>query len=185
MIGQPNPALRIARVPGDAQAANRNPSATAVNIMETLKRTLAQMPFHKGPALEHLTTLAEHARRIHFESGQVIGREGEAADRFYLLLEGTVAIEASTAEEGEVGFQKVGPGEPLGWSWLFPPFRWHFTARAIENTKALEWDTEFLREHSKTDPRFGYEIASRLTRVLLQRLQATTKTMVDFYAMKA
>lgn len=153
--------------------------------METLKRTLAQMPFLKGLAAENLNTLAEHGRRVRFDSGQVIGREGGAADRFYLLLEGTVAIEAFIAEEGEVGFQNVGPGEPLGWSWLFPPFRWHFTARALEKIEALEWDTEFLRERSVADPRFGYELASRLTRVLLQRLRATTKTMVDFYAMKA
>jgi CRP-like cAMP-binding protein len=153
--------------------------------MEQLKKTLAQMPFLKDLTAPHLKTLAEHARRVRFESGQVIGREGDPADRFYLLLNGRVAIEAFIAEEGNVGFQNVGPGEPLGWSWLFPPFRWHFTARALESTEAVEWDTELLRQHSETDPKFGYEIASRLTRVLLGRLRATTKTMMDFYAPKA
>jgi CRP-like cAMP-binding protein len=150
-----------------------------------MKQTLAQMPFLKGLPGEHLATLAEHARKVRFESGQVIGREGDPADRFYLLLSGRAEVEAFIAEEGDVGFQTVGPGEPLGWSWLFPPRRWHFSARALEPTEALEWDTEFLIQRSQSDPRFGYEIASRLTRILLERLRATTRTMMDFYAPKA
>lgn len=153
--------------------------------MEQLTQTLAQMPFLKGVAASHLKILASHTQRVRFASGQIIGREGDPADRFYLLLTGRVAVEAFIAEEGNVAFQNVGPGEPLGWSWLFPPFRWHFTARALEDSEAMEWDTEYLRQQSETDPKFGYEIASRLTRVLLERLRATTKTMVDFYAMKA
>ncbi|MBK9140743.1 MAG: Crp/Fnr family transcriptional regulator [Verrucomicrobia bacterium] len=143
------------------------------------------MPFLKDLAAEHLATLAEHARKVRFEAGQVIGREGDPADRFYLLLSGRVEVEAFIADEGNVGFQTVGPGEPLGWSWLFPPYRWHFTARALEATEAFEWNTAFLTQQSQTDPRFGYQIAARLTRVLLERLRATTRTMMDFYAPKA
>ena len=29
--------------------------------------------------------------------------------------------------------QTIGPGDALGWSWLFAPHRWHFTARAVES----------------------------------------------------
>jgi len=31
----------------------------------------------------------------------------------------------------------VGEGEVLGWSWLFPPYRWKFAARTVETTRAI------------------------------------------------
>ena len=33
----------------------------------------------------------------------------------------------------------------LGWSWLFPPYRWHLDARALAPVRALGFDGACLR----------------------------------------
>src|SRR4051812_13246478 len=95
-------------------------------------------PFLRSLSPEHLALVVENAKETEFGSGEVILVEGEPANRFYLIQSGRVAIENGT-EEGD-WVQPLGPGEVLGWSWLFPPFSWHSTARAIEPTKCLVLD---------------------------------------------
>jgi CRP/FNR family transcriptional regulator, cyclic AMP receptor protein len=76
-------------------------------------------------------------------------------------------------------------GEALGWSWLFPPHRWHFGARSIDATDVVVFDARTLREKSEENHDFGYEIAMRVGQVILQRLQATRMQLLDFYAAPA
>jgi CRP-like cAMP-binding protein len=149
--------------------------------MENLEAIIAGHPFVKDLAPELLRLLYPGAKEVVFAAGEIIAAEGAAADRFFLLLSGEVAIEATIAEEGQVALQRLRAGDALGWSWLFPPFRWHFTARAVETTRAVAWDTAQLRAEADANPRFGYALASRLTQVLLQRLGAARQQMVEFY----
>jgi len=149
--------------------------------MQDLKQQVADHPFLKGFEPEHVALLQREARLTRISAGSVIAREGDPSERFYLLLAGEVAIEALIPGKGQVSFQTVGAGEALGWSWLFPPFVWHFSARASTDVEALEWDTARLRALAEQHPRFGYELARRLTHLLLTRLQATHLQLVEFY----
>ncbi len=149
--------------------------------MQDLTKQVAGHPFLKGLEPEHVELLNAGARIARFPAGTIIAREGDEGERFYLLLSGEVAVEALIPGKGQVGFQTVGAGEALGWSWLFPPYRWHFTARAAKDVEALEWDTAALRSLSEQHPRFGYELSRRITHLLLRRLQATHSQLVEFY----
>ena len=44
-------------------------------------------------------------------------------------------FEVSTGDE-VVKIDEVGPSDLLGWSWIFPPYVWHFDARAIARAAA-------------------------------------------------
>lgn len=145
--------------------------------MPDLRETIAAHPFTKGLDPSLLPLLVEGAQFVRLPTGTLIGREGELATRFYLLRQGQVAIEAAVADEGAVKFQTIGGGDALGWSWLFPPYRWHFTSRALTDVEAVMWDTAELRHKAQANPLFGYEMAARMTRVLLQRLQATRRQL--------
>src|SRR5207245_6311939 len=94
-------------------------------------------PFLQGLGTDHMATLADCAMQTEFAPGQLIFREGELANRFYVILQGKVALEARAEEGNPVLIQTIGPGEVLGWSWLFPPYTWHFDARALQPTKAV------------------------------------------------
>ena len=69
--------------------------------------------------------------------------------------------------------ETIGMGELLGWSWLFPPYKWAFGAVAATAVEAFEFDAPAVREHCTADPELGYEFNQRITRVLAKRLQAT------------
>jgi CRP-like cAMP-binding protein len=117
----------------------------------------------------HLALLTACATAVHFEKGQVIFRESEPADRFYLIETGKVMMESSD-----------GLGDPrLGWSWMFPPHIRNFTARAVEPITAIFFDGAILREHCEKDHSFGYEFLKRMSLVMYQRMQAARKQDAD------
>jgi CRP-like cAMP-binding protein len=149
--------------------------------MPDLNALIATHPFLQGIAPEEVALLVPGARPVRFAPGGLIAREGDAAQRFYLILRGEVSVESQTPGQTGAGQQTVRPGEALGWSWLFPPFKWHFTCRALNEVEALEWDTAWLRELAEKHPRLGYELARRLTQVLVKRLQATHQQLVGFF----
>lgn len=136
-------------------------------------------PFVRGMSADLLNVLAACAMPASFEANQLIFREDEIANRFYLLLEGCVQIEAEADDRPAVPVGQLGAGDVLGWSWLFPPYTWNFTARTIEPVKAIFFYGTWLRERSETDPVLGYELMKRTAMVLMRRLQATRQQLVQ------
>jgi CRP/FNR family cyclic AMP-dependent transcriptional regulator len=134
--------------------------------------SLKNHPFLAGTSSEFLNLLEEFSKDVTFEKGDVILVEGEYADRFYLISEGRVQLDASCDGSPRLMFQVLGPGDVLGWSWLYPPFEWHFSARAIEPCKAIELNAASLLIRAEDDPVFGYELMKRISLQLVQRLQA-------------
>ena len=67
----------------------------------------------------------------------------------------------------------------LGWTWLFPPYYWHFDARAVEPTLAIFFYGTRLREKSEVDAELGYELMKRMVAVIIRRLQATRRQLLD------
>src|ERR1700676_5576215 len=118
-----------------------------MNSDEKIEERLAAHPFLKGIGMDHIKVLAQSAMPTHFEKDQVIFKAGEPANGFYLIESGAVALEGSVFDHSPVTTDVVSAGEPLGWSWLFPPYLWHFDARATEPTTALCFSGVLLRQH--------------------------------------
>src|SRR5439155_1805724 len=103
----------------------------------------------------------------------------QPAYQFYLLHEGKVAVESSLSNHPDMMVQVLGAGDALGWSWLFPPFAWHFQARALEPSKAIRLDGARLLVACEQSHELGYEVMTRVAHVVIQRLQATGKCLVE------
>jgi CRP/FNR family cyclic AMP-dependent transcriptional regulator len=136
-----------------------------------LEAAVAAHPFLVGINPHHIRLLADCAMRSKFTAGQIIFRKGETANRFYLIEDGRVALE-STAGDAVVKIDEVGPGDLLGWSWIFSPYVWHFDARAIEPTTAIFLYGTILRQYCESDASLGYELFKRMSEVMMRRLQA-------------
>ena len=54
-----------------------------------------------------------------------------------------------------------------------------FSARAIEPTKALFFIRARLREQCEQDHDLGYQVVKRMANVILDRLQATRRQLLD------
>ncbi|WP_406230341.1 Crp/Fnr family transcriptional regulator [Nocardia sp. NBC_01009] len=128
-----------------------------------------------------LSTLAQAGRDVSFPAGHRIIVEGQVAQRCWLIRDGRILLNAQVAGQGEVVVQTLGSGDLLGWSWLVPPYRWHFGAVTTEPVDAVEFDAETLAEFAAADPRFGHALTLTLFEALLDRLQATRARLLDLY----
>ena len=149
--------------------------------MGTLEAILAEHPFLKGLDPAHIKLIAGCASNVRFNKGDFIFREEDEADRFYLIRHGLVALDVFVPQRGPVTIDTIQEGEVVGWSWLFPPYRWHFDARALQLTRAVAFDGKCLREKCDKDAKLGYELVTRFSQVIMQRLQSSRLQLLDLY----
>jgi len=149
--------------------------------VETLEEMIVKHPFFNGLNQDYFHLLQKCATSERFEAGQLVFREGQKADHFYLIQTGQVRLDAFVPGRGIITVQTVSAGAALGWSWLFPPYQWHFSADANETTELIAFDARFLRDASEANHDFGYQLIKRVSSGLLQRLQETRLLLVDFY----
>jgi len=149
--------------------------------METLKPILEAHPFFKELKPEFLDFIVGCASNVRFKEGETILREGEPADKFYLIRQGKVAIEISATPQRSITIQTISNGEILGWSWLIPPHRYRFNARALEDTRAIALDGKCLRGKCEENHELGYELLKRLANVFTQRLEETRRQLINIY----
>lgn len=154
------------------------------NAMETLEPILAEHPFLKGLELRYLKLIIGCASNVRFKAGQFLFHEGEEANKFYMIRQGKVAVEIRADKRSSIIVQTVGEGEVLGWSWLIPPYRWRFDARAVELTRAIALDGKCLRTKSEEDHDLGYELLKRFSDIIVERLDATRLQLLDLYAVR-
>ena len=147
----------------------------------SVRTEISRHPFLDGLAPEHAAALERAARSVRFHAGTRIFTEGGPADRFWLLLEGHVQLDARVPGRGAVVIESLPPTSVLGWSWLFPPYTWHFGATAVGNTSAIEFDAEPVRQACDADATLGYELLQRFVRVVVDRLQSTRIRLLDLY----
>ena len=153
--------------------------------MEPIERILRELPVFVGLESGAVRLLAGCARNAVFDSDVYLFHEGEAANEFYLLRSGMVAIEIAAAGRPPVAIATLGVGDVVGASWLVPPYRWTFDARAVAATRAVAVDAVCLRLACEADARFGYAMMKRFVPVLVHRLQAARLQILDVYASKA
>lgn len=150
--------------------------------MESLKRIVAEHPFCKNLESYYVDLLAGCAANARFRTDEYIFREGRDAEQFYLVREGKVALEIFAPNRAPIVIETVGAGEVLGTSWLVPPYRWRFHARAVEPVRALALDGKCLRGKCAKNHDLGYELLTRVVHVVAQRLEATRMQLLDVYS---
>ena len=138
-------------------------------------------PLLAGLPGDAVAEVAGCPRNVAFRPGALLLAEGDQADTFYLVRRGRVAIEVHSPGRGAIVIETVGPGGSVGWSWLIPPYRWQFDARATEPVGAVAVDGACLRAKADADPALGYALVQRVAGVLLGRLQSTRLRLLDLY----
>lgn len=149
--------------------------------MRTLEDLIGEAPSLAGLAPEHRSLIAGCGRNVVFDAGAYLLREGDTENVFYILRRGTVALEIYVPQAGPMTVQTLHEGDLLGWSWLLPPYRAAFDARALEPTHAVAFDAECLRGKSEEDPVLGYALLKLFAAVVVERLQNTRLQLLDVY----
>jgi CRP-like cAMP-binding protein len=150
-------------------------------VDEGLERIVGEHKLFAGLGGDFIRLAAGCAKNVRFEADQYLFHAEEPSDWIYLIRQGRVALEVVTPGRGAVQFQTIGEGEVVGISWLLPPYRWGYDARAMELTRAIAMDARCLRDKCEADHDLGYAILKRFLPVLVERLQATRLQMLDVY----
>lgn len=153
--------------------------------MQSLGQLLTRHPFFTGLDESTVSQLEGCARNVHFGVGDYLFREGGAADQFFVIRRGRVALDVHAPGHGVVVLDTVEQGDVVGWSWLIPPYTWFFDARAVQDVSAMAIDATCLRAKCDEDPALGYELMQRVAQVMYHRLQAARVRLLDLYGTKS
>jgi len=144
----------------------------------TLEKVLEEHPLFRGMKEQHLRTLAESATIVRFEPGDVIFEEGDPAHRFYLIRTGRVALQLVSYRVEPFTLMTLEEGDIIGWSWLFPPYRWKFTAKALGVIRAISIDGRSVCASCDEDHDLGYELMKRFAQICENRVEALSVHLV-------
>lgn len=149
--------------------------------MKSIADLLGENRFFDGLSPEDMALIAGCGHNVRFGEDERIIAESEAADQFLVLRSGRVAIEVDTPRRGPLVIETLGPGDLLGVSWMLPPYRWTFDARALDDTGAVAIDAACLRGKCDGDPVLGYQLFKRFAGLVHERLQAARLQLLDIY----
>lgn len=149
--------------------------------MEPVKTLLNEHPFFKDFSKQHIRKIIDITSQISFNPGQYIFRDGEEANSFFLILQGIISLEVYVPNRGPVTLGRLDAGDVLGWSWLYPPHRWHFDARALEAAHMLVLNGKTLRKMIEDDHEFGFQMMKKISLVMEDRLQAARLKLMEVY----
>lgn len=146
-----------------------------------LDKLLKEHPFFKDMDGKSLKTLTGCAKNERFEAGEIIAREGEDANKFYVIRAGTIAIEFNVPGRGEIIVETLSEGEILGWAWMVEPYTWSSDVRAKELTRVVSLDVACLRKKLDKDHTLGFDLYSRFTKIMARHLHTAHLQMSDMF----
>jgi len=149
--------------------------------MKTVAELVEEQGVFQGLKPEWIELMSGCGKNIRLEAKTFLFREGQPADHFYLLRRGKVALEIDVPGQPPAVFQTLGPGEVLGWSWLFPPYQYAYDAQVQEELGAIAFDGKCLRGKCEANTDFGYALMKRFSKVFFERLKATRLQVLDIY----
>jgi CRP-like cAMP-binding protein len=149
--------------------------------VKTISELLGNHEFFAGLDDEAIAVIAGCGTNVHFDTDERIITAEMPADRILVVRSGRVALELHTPRGGSLILDTIGPDEILGVSWMLPPYRWTFDARAVEPTSAVALDAACLRGKCDHDPALGYELFKRFAGLVRDRLQAARLQLIDVY----
>ena len=149
--------------------------------MRTIDELITDSPTFAGLEPAHLEFIAGCGRNEHIAAGTMLMREGELAERFWLIRRGMVALELYVPGREPLVIETLEPGDVVGWSWLFPPFRWALDGRAQGECHLITFDGVCLRNKCDVDHDLGFALMSRFAADMVGRLQATRLQLADVH----
>ena len=149
--------------------------------LKGIAELLAEIGAFDHLGADQLELIAGCGSNVSLDEGSTLFSEGEDAETFYVVRHGRVALEIFVPGRGPVTVETISPGEVIGWSWLFEPYRWHMDARVVEHGSAIAFDGACLRGKCESDHDLGYELMKQFATLLIDRMQATRLRLLDVY----
>ena len=146
---------------------------------QSITEYLSTHDFFSGLSVDFVERLCESATTLDIKKEQTLFRQGERADKFYIVRNGLISVQIPAIMGPTLEVQTLSTDQILGWSWLISPYQWHFQAKAEEDSKLLEFDGTRILAQCELEPKFGYELLKRFATLMSERLDASRQKMMD------
>lgn len=140
---------------------------------------LSAHEFFSGFSDDALKFLYTCSSTYEIKKGQILFRQGENADKFYVVRNGRISIQMPAIMGPTLEIQTLGKDQVLGWSWLISPYKWNFQALAEEDSELLKFDGAAILARCEQEPKFGYELLKKFAALMSMRLDAARQKMMD------
>jgi CRP-like cAMP-binding protein len=141
--------------------------------MTTAPRFLRSLP---ADVRDRLMELAEE---VSFPQDARLFEEGGEAHGFWVIRSGAVTLDLRVRERRKATVATLGPGDLLGWSWLFPPYAWDFGAEALSPVRAYAFDGAQVRALCEEDSALGVALMRTVAEILAHRLRAARTRLLE------
>jgi CRP-like cAMP-binding protein len=146
---------------------------------------MSEHPFFADLPAAQRAALIACAHSVRFAPSAYMLQMNAPADTLYLIDRGRVVLELSEPGRGPTQVEEVRAGDVLGLSWLFPPYRWHLDARAVDEVEATALAADQVRRLMDADAQLGRTLAMRLLATVYHRLERTRLQRLDVYRGRA
>ncbi len=150
--------------------------------MKDIKNLLRLQPFFDELSDEMIEYIAGCGVNKHFGPGDFLCREGEAADEFYVIRKGRIAVLLHHPIQGDLIIKTLKPGQMGGFSWIIPPYIMQFDLKALEHTSVVALDGKCLRKKCEEDYKLGYYLMKRSAVEMNDRLIHSRIQLLDVYS---
>ena len=130
--------------------------------------------------IAHLTEpmqdrLAQIIDVFRFDKDEVLFKEGEPAERFYMLRSGNVLLEQRISDKVTACVGSVKPGFSFGWSAMVDNGIYTTEAVCIEPSEIYSFKREKINKLFEQDPEMGFRLYQRLLEIIKKRLDYRTE----------
>lgn len=130
---------------------------------------------------DEMELFASISRTVELASGAVLFEEDAPADEFYIVSSGRIGLEMTAPGKAPIVLQTLGPGQLVGVSWLSPPYRWSWRARALSGTTVIGFDAARVRDECAEHYDLGYRLAAVVAEEAIKRLHGARLQLLDLY----
>jgi CRP-like cAMP-binding protein len=127
---------------------------------------------------KHLARLASIGKEESFPRGGYIFRQGDAGDKFYLVLDGAVRISRQVPGMGEEALTILRAGAGFGEMSLIDDFPRSADALAHESCRLFVLQKADMEDLLFVDRDLAHDVLWKLVRILSGRLRETTDKMI-------
>ncbi|MBW2591563.1 MAG: cyclic nucleotide-binding domain-containing protein [Deltaproteobacteria bacterium] len=129
--------------------------------------------------MRHLTdamieSLRPHIDILHFVQEEMIFREGDKANRLYLLKRGKVLLEKKMSKKITLYFDSIKEGYSFGWSAMLDGGSYTSHAICAEPCEVFSLRKKTIIDLMNKDHDLGYILTQRILRVMKNRLDHRT-----------
>lgn len=152
--------------------------------MKNIVDLISEHIFFQGLDPKYLELIGGCGKNVQLKKGEYLFKEGTPADAFYLIRSGELAIQLGAPGKGAHIIETLGDKEVVGWSWIFPPYKWTYDSRCLSNVRLISLDGVCLRKKCESDHDLGFELMKRFSNTFVDRLKSMRIQLLDLYGDK-